>query len=174
MPPAAQRTPPLGFISAHTSSPQDSFTLAPPPLNPRPPTVLHSQGWESWPPHRRSSVGRPRKPRRPQRCWGLAGAQEEARPRPWWSIRESRLCTFCGCSLSELVLSPTFLLQIGHAFTSGRLCCRSIGTFPWSFLSRASRALAKPLFGCARRWTFFSKFQALQGWSPWNNGKKFQ
>jgi hypothetical protein len=45
-----------------------------------------------------------------------------------WSSQESRLRAFCMCSLSELVLSPMFLLQIGHTFISGRLCCQSIDT----------------------------------------------
>ena len=79
---------------------------------------------------------------------------------------ESSLCAFCRCSLSELVLRPTFLLQIGHTFISGRLCCQSIDTLPCSLLSRARRALAKPSIGCARRCTFFSKFQAFARVKP--------
>ena len=82
---------------------------------------------------------------------------------------ESRLCAFCRWSLSELVLRPTFLLQIGHTFISGRLCCQSIDTLPCSLLSRARRALAKPSFGCARRCTFFSKFQAFARVKPLKN-----
>jgi hypothetical protein len=70
------------------------------------------------------------------------------------------LCAFCKWSLSELLLRPAFLPQIGHTFIAGLLCCHSMEIFPCSFLSRSSKILANPSLGCARRCTFFSMFHA--------------
>jgi hypothetical protein len=69
-------------------------------------------------------------------------------------------CAFCRWSFSELLLSPTFLPQMGHTFIAGLLWCHSMETLPCSFLSRSNKTLVKPSFGCARRCTFFSMFHA--------------
>lgn len=73
---------------------------------------------------------------------------------------DSFLCDFWRCSLSELLLSPVFLPQMGQFFIIGFRCCHSIETFPCSFWSRSSKIFAKPSLGWDRRWTRFRAFHA--------------
>lgn len=73
---------------------------------------------------------------------------------------ESFLCDFWRWSLSELLLSPAFLPQMGHIFIIGFRCCHSIETLPCNFWSSSSKIFAKPSLGWDRRWTRFRAFHA--------------